>query len=131
MKYKHLVRKDTKEYVSLLRIDGITSAFTCSSPSMILNNNPDEEIFDYLNHENPEIDFSDYELISIDIIESTKLDAIGDDIRNKLTSIKNLIALLALNNKTNDETIKNKLVELIEVEINNSKTSIDYLTNIL
>ena len=131
MKYKHLVRKDTKEYVLLLTIDGITSAFTCSSPSMILNNNSDEEIFDYLKRENPEIDFSDYELISIDIIESTKLDAIGDDIRNKLTSIKNLIALLALNSKTNDDTIKNKLVELIEIEINNSKTSIDYLTNIL
>lgn len=66
---------------------------------MILNNNSDEEIFDYLNRENSEIDFSDYELISIDIIESAKLDVIGDDIKNKLTSIKNLIALLALNNK--------------------------------
>lgn len=131
MRYKHLVRKNTKEYVSLMTFNGITDAFTCSLPSMLLNDNPDDEIMNYLMRENPEIDFTPYELMSIDVNESSKLDAIGDDIRNKLTPIKNLIALLNEYNNNDDYLIKNKIMKLINSEIASSKQSVEYLSNIL
>lgn len=131
MKYRHLVRKDTKEFVSLMTFNGVTNAFTSSLPSMPLNNNSDDEIMDYLKRENPEIDFTAYELILIDVNESSKIDAIGEDIRNKLTPIKNLIALLNEYNHNDDFLIKNKIMKLINSEIASSKHCVEYLSNIM
>lgn len=59
------------------------------------------------------------------------LDEIGADIRNKLTPMKNLLALLETYNAENDELKREILMKYIIKEIEASKFSIEYLTNLL
>ncbi len=64
------------------------------------------------------------------MITQDELNAIGDDIRNKLSPLSSLISLLEKQKEVDDE-MKKKLQIYIDKEIKQCKISIDYLTNIL
>jgi hypothetical protein len=57
-------------------------------------------------------------------------EAIGADIRNKLSPLLNLISLLERQKEVND-VMKVKLQKYIDKEIKQSKISIEYLKNLL
>ena len=59
-----------------------------------------------------------------------ELDAIGADIRNKLSPLLNLISLLE-RQKEVDDNMKKKLQVYIDREIEQGKISIEYLKNLL
>ena len=59
-----------------------------------------------------------------------ELDAIGADIRNKLSPLNNLICLLE-RQKEVDNDMKIKIQEFIDREIEQGKISIEYLKNLL
>jgi hypothetical protein len=59
-----------------------------------------------------------------------ELNAIGDDIRNKLSPLSNLISLLERQKEVDDD-MKKMIQVYIDESIEQSKISIDYLTNIL
>lgn len=125
MKAKTLIRKDTKEYVHMYSFGlyGL-EPYTCELPQ-ILSITADIETLKKIN---PDIDFSNYELIDIDIINSGE---IGADIRNKLTPLKNLVTMLNKRENTTDTELYTELSRLIRKEINQCKISIDYLANLL
>ena len=60
-----------------------------------------------------------------------ELDAIGADIRNKLTPFKTLIDLIRVQRETEDPIMKEKLQEYINKSIHQSDISIEYLKNLL
>ena len=68
---------------------------------------------------------------SIETYSQDDLDKIAADIRNKLSPLKNMIALIKKQNETKDEIMKEKLQELIERETKICENSIDYLTNFI
>ena len=57
--------------------------------------------------------------------------AIAADIRNKLSPMKNLIALIRRQREESDPVMKEKLQKYINNEIHNSDVSITYLTNFI
>ena len=59
-----------------------------------------------------------------------ELDAIGADIRNKLSPLNNLISLLERQKEVDDD-MKVKIQEFIDREIEQGKISIKYLKNLL
>lgn len=125
MKAKTLIRKDTKEYVHIYSFLHGLEPYTCELPQ-ILASTADIETLKKINSD---IDFSNYELIDIDIINSGE---IGADIRNKLSPLKNLVTMLNEREKyTNDSKIYVELSCLIRKEINQCKISIDYLASLL
>jgi ABC-type transport system involved in Fe-S cluster assembly fused permease/ATPase subunit len=60
-----------------------------------------------------------------------ELDAIGADIRNKLTPFKTLIDLIRIQRETSDLARKEKLQEYINQSIHQADISIEYLKNLL
>lgn len=60
-----------------------------------------------------------------------ELDAIGADIRNKLTPFKTLIDLIRVQRETSDPVMKEKLQEYISKAIHQADISIEYLKNLL
>jgi hypothetical protein len=68
---------------------------------------------------------------SVETYSQDDLYKIAADIRNKLSPLKNMIALIKKQNETKDEVMKEKLQELIERETKICENSIDYLTNFI
>lgn len=64
-------------------------------------------------------------------MSADSLNEIGDDIRNKLTPTKNLLALLELYFREEDETKKAKLIGVITKERAKVKENVTYLSNLL
>lgn len=60
-----------------------------------------------------------------------ELDAIGADIRNKLTPFRTLIDLARIQRETSDPVMKEKLQEHINKSIHQAEISIEYLRNLL
>jgi hypothetical protein len=75
-----------------------------------------------------EINLDDYELIELETFE---VNSVGADIRNKLTPSLNLIALVDIYFKEEDEGKKYHLKRLIKTEMKNSKKNIKYIANLL
>lgn len=125
MKAKTLIRKNTKEYVHLYSF-GLDDfePFTCELPQILASTADIETLMNIFLG----VDFSNYELIEIDIINSGE---IGDDIRNKLTPLKNLVTMLNERENIVDTELYTKLSRLLRKEINRCKISIDYLANLL
>ena len=63
-------------------------------------------------------------------MKQEELDAIGADIRNKLSPMKTLVSLLEKQKDVDDE-MKVKLQKYIDDSIAQSKISIEYLKNLL
>ncbi len=125
MKIKTLRKKDTKEFVHLQLAcknneDYMThcmhEVYTGELP-MVLSPNVTRDIL--LQHYH-DVDFTNIELIEFELFEAN---TVGADIRNKLSPIANLVALLENGVDINAKYVQN--------EIKQSKISVDYLTNLL
>jgi len=64
-------------------------------------------------------------------IHKSELVSIGEDIRNKLGPLRNLISMIELYNRTIDMELRASIMKFIVKEIEQSKKSISYLTGIL
>lgn len=60
-----------------------------------------------------------------------QLDAMGADIRNKLSPFKNLIALIQAEREETDPAVKSKIQIYIDKECKNCYDNIEYLKNLL
>ena len=75
---------------------------------------------------------NDKVLDDVEVLDVVDLsDTIGADIRNKLTPMKNLLAMLKLQKDMADPKMKESLKKLIDNEIDQCEISIDYLTKLL
>jgi hypothetical protein len=75
-----------------------------------------------------QINLDDYELIELEAFE---VNTVGADIRNKLTPSLNLVALLDLYFKEEDEAKRYHLKRFIKTEMKQSKKNIKYISNLL
>ena len=82
-----------------------------------------DEFFSY-----PYIDTNEFELVEFELFESS---VIGADIRNKLTPIKNLIALIGIYLLEKSSGKKILLKGLIEKDIRQARISLEYLNKLM
>lgn len=127
MKFKALRRKDTKEFVVFRTYNNVDMLFTAEFPTLLAVTAD----IDYLKKKNEFINFDEYELVEIDIFTSDDKDAIGADIRNKLTPIKNLLALLKAYDAEKDEGKRFLMKAFIIGAIEKSEISLNYLQDLL
>jgi hypothetical protein len=127
MKFKALRRKDTKEFVIFRRYNNVDMLFTAEFPTLLA----ETADIEYLKKKNEFIDFEQFELVEIDVFVKGDDDSIGADIRNKLTPIKNLLALLTAYDKEPTESKKYLLKIYIYSEMKNCKNSLKYLQDLL
>jgi len=139
MKFKALRKKDTKEFVELCfhRHDEDPNKGTWVVYSGELPNpqpmSADTELMKvYYDQQRvpfpPEINLDDYELVEFDCIESG---VVGADIRNKLTPLLNLIALIDIYLKDEVPEKRVAIGNLLRKEIETSKICIKYLVKLL
>jgi hypothetical protein len=76
----------------------------------------------------PNFDVNEFELIELEIFESGVL---GADIRNKLSSIKNLLPMVSIYFLEKNEAKKLLIKGLIEKEIKQARKSLEYLSKLL
>lgn len=133
MKIKYLVNKKTNEFAEIMSLGDSYGIFTSKNPTQALNSEVTFESYkEYINNAFGEVvNLIDYDIKEFDVIDSGE---IGADIRNKLTSPLNLVALLEEFFKdevgyANEK--RTKLVEFIKKEMKQSKKSIEYLSNLL
>ena len=121
MKYKTLRKIDTKEYINIYAFSSF--GFTSEIPQLLSINTNIETMRNSL----PDTDFSNYEMIEVEVLNSGE---IGADIRNKLTPLKNLLAILK--NKNNIYNLDEiKYDKLMKKNIESCEISIDNLTDLL
>lgn len=87
-----------------------------------------DDMIEYFAEKNIEIDWENIEMVELDVIDSG---VVGADIRNKLGSPTNLLALLRLYfNEENADRIKT-LEKFIQKEMEVSENSLKYIANLL
>jgi hypothetical protein len=129
MKFKTLKRKDTGEFIVIDEINGVTCFFTSEIPRGLNSNVEYGDIAFYYSTIYPEFDITLLELVEYDMVDTAE---IGADIRNKLTPIKNLLALLKLQKDlTITDENRIKIQKLIDDSAEQSDISLKYLTNLL
>lgn len=129
MKVKFLLHKETREFVEITNYGGTPMVFTSELPHMPLNaDTSNDDILKYIKSNYPSINFDDYEVVEFDLVIAGD---IGADIRNKLSPPKNLVAMLEQYFELEDSTDKIVLLKYIKMEMNTTKTSIDYLSKLL
>lgn len=122
MKFKTLREIDTKKFV---RIYGMFISIS-ETPDLIPVQTTTEDLMKYYGDKFSLIELN-IELVEIDVDISGE---IGADIRNKLSPMKNLIAMLRDNiNITRNGDIK--MQKLFKKEIKKCEESIEYLKNLL
>ena len=128
MKVKTLRFKDTKEFVHILE-GGMVG--TSAIPDILAETASIDALKTYYEtfHPNAEIDYDNLEVVEYDFFESGE---VGADIRNKLSSPKNLICLLErFLNSDMTEGLKKDLIGYIEREMEQTKINVDYLADLL
>ena len=122
MKYKTLRRIDTKEFIHIIG----SRAYTCDIPDLLVDT---VMMDDLLTHSSVDVSkylFENAELIELDV---NICGEIGADIRNKLTPMKNLVAILK-----NAVFLRNgdvKMQAIIKKEIKKCGESIKYISNLM
>jgi len=132
MKIKALRYKDTKEFVHIEQFDDEPQICTSELPKVqpesatleLMKKIFNEEDF----YEGFELDWERMELVEFDLIEAG---VVGADIRNELTPLENLLALLKLLKKEQDSEKKKILEKFINKEIDKCEISIKYIANLL
>jgi len=128
MKVKTLRFKDTKEFVHILE-NGMVG--TCEIPDVLpLTASVDllKKYYEVSGQKTDNVDFENLEIIEFDFIESG---VVGADIRNKLSSPKNLVALLTEYFDNPEVPDFQKLERHIRKEMNQTKVSVEYLAKLL
>lgn len=140
MKFKALrTKREPKEFVEICfhRHDvdpnkGTWVVYTCDLPNPQPISADKELLKVYYDQQSvplpPEINLDDYELVEF---ESFEINTVGADIRNKLTPSLNLVALIDIYFKEEDESKRYHLKRLIKTEMKNCKKNIKYISNLL
>ncbi|MFA5366356.1 MAG: hypothetical protein WC333_00335 [Dehalococcoidia bacterium] len=133
MKFKTLRKKSSKEFVHIEMNSSfmcLLGVYTTEIPRLQPITATMEKLKElYAGYDMQGWSFDDFELVVLDIIDG---DAIGADIRNKLTPLKNLISMLrVLKTRKMDKDKRKRLKELVQKEMEQGDTCIDYLTNLL
>jgi hypothetical protein len=132
MKFKALrTKREPKEFVHIDTIATTMILYTGELPKPQPLTATLEAMKDYYRYDTPlpnNITLDDLELVEFEMFEA---DTVGADIRNKLTSCKNLVSLLKIYFKEEDEEMKEKIKEFIQKEMKNSENNINYIANLL
>lgn len=135
MKVKALRYKDTKEFVHIENDGEEPVIYTSSLPKVQPETATLEvmkELFENNDfYEGLELDFNKVELVEFDLIDYGE---VGADIRNKLSSQKNLVCLLERYFSVNVAHVseeRTQLAEYIKKEMEQSKINIDYIADLL
>jgi hypothetical protein len=139
MKFKALRNKETKEFVEIQKFGGINVVFTSELPNpqpLTATIDLMKQIYDGELSDGIDFDFNDFELVEFEMNEADSTFAYGADIRNKLTPIQNLLALLKIyftesSDKSFEDNKKQKLVRHIVKEREISEEMVKYLANLL
>lgn len=129
MKVKYLVHKETREFIEITNVCSTSIVFTSELPHMSMNADiSNDKILEYVKSEHPTINFDNYEVVMFDLIETG---TVGADIRNKLSSQSNLLAILEDYISIANEDTREKILVYIKKEMIQAKLSIEYLENLL
>ena len=130
MKVKTLRNKETKEFVHIDVHQNLnfTSVGTSETPRLLPMSSDLDGMIEYFNHKGIEVDWNNIEMVELDVIESGE---IGADIRNKLGSPTNLLAMLKLYFKEEDADRIRTLEMFIKKEMEVSEISLKYVANLL
>jgi hypothetical protein len=129
MKFKALREKDTKKFIEISKIGGVTMVFTSELPHPMSINATMEGIKSYYAEASPKINMDNFELIEYELFEA---DTVGADIRNKLTPPLNLLSLLRILKKKDLDDKKRKAIQrLVDKEINKCEKCIKYIANLI
>ena len=139
MRFKALRNKETKEFVEIQKFGGINVVFISELPNpqpLTATIDLMKQIYDGELSDGIDFDFNDFELVEFEMNEVDSTFAIGADIRNKLTPIQNLLALLKIyftesSDKSFEYNKKQKLVRHIVKEREISEEMVKYLANLL
>ena len=139
MRFKALRNKKTKEFVEIQKFGGINVVFISELPNpqpLTATIDLMKQIYDGELSDGIDFDFNDFELVEFEMNEVDSTFAIGADIRNKLTPIQNLLALLKIyftesSDKAFEYNKKQKLVRHIVKEREISEEMVKYLANLL
>jgi hypothetical protein len=140
MKFKALRNKETKEFVEIQNFGGMNILFTSELPKpqpMTATIELMKVLYDGGLTKIPQgFSIDDLELVEFEMNEADATFAIGADIRNKLTPIQNLLALLKIyftesSDKAFEYNKKQKLVRHIVKEREISEEMVKYLANLL
>jgi len=124
MKFKTLRKIDTKEFVHIYEMFDVFDLSTSEMPDLMTAQTTMEDLVKYYKFSPIELNI---ELVELDINISGE---IGADIRNKLTPVKNLIAMIInIPHVFRNGDVKTQA--LIKKEIKKCEESIKYLTNLL
>jgi hypothetical protein len=127
MKVKTLRNKTTGKFLHFQIDDfGATGrVIECSLPELLDADITLEGLLDHYASTYPYIDTREFEVIEFDLIES---EVIGADIRNKLSPIKNLIALIGVYLLEKSAGKKILMKGLLDRDIRQARISMEYLT---
>ena len=131
MKVKALRDKDTKEFITIMKLhsNGKNMVFCGDIPTVLAETATMELLKEVYPLNDSDFDnYDNFELVEYDLIESGE---VGADIRNKLTPCKTLASLVEvfLNEEHPDK--KNGIKELIWDVLEQNKKSVEYLANLL
>ena len=133
MKFKVLRNKETKAFVQLLKYNNRYMEFTSETPLLLPLSASIEGLKNvHMQESSVEItifvDYDNFEMIELDVLESG---VIGADIRNKLGSPTNLLAILKLYFKEENADRIRTLEKFIKKEMEVSEISLKYIANLL
>ena len=129
MKAKALRTKtEPKEFVQVANFMGSNYVCTSIIPHLMSEEATIKGLVDYYNGLTPPADISEFEIVELDIIDCG---VVGADIRNKLSSPTNLLALLKLYFEETDADRIRTLEKFIKKEMKQSEKSIKYISNLL
>lgn len=132
MKFKALrTKREPKEFIYIDVIEKTMIIYTCELPKPQPLTATLKLAKDYYKDCVPlpdQMSFDDMEMVEFEMYE---VNTVGADIRNKLTSSLNLISLLEVYFKEEDEEKKKKISKFIKDSMKQSKKSIKYIANLL
>jgi hypothetical protein len=125
MKVKALRNKTTGKYLHFKHDEYDAMVVERSLPELLEADITLETLLDHYDSTYPHIDTSEFEVVELDIVESG---VVGADIRNKLSPIKNLLAVIGIYFIEKSSGKKILLKGIINKDIKQSRISIEYLT---
>lgn len=132
MKFKALRTKtEPKEFIEIVNLGGVNMLFTCALPNPLPMTCTMEGLKEYHETQSPlpkEINLDDFELVEFDFIESG---VVGADIRNKLSPLKNLVAMVSLISDGTFDIEDKKMIRMIKGDVDKCKKNIKYIANLL
>jgi|ERR1035437_2851820 hypothetical protein len=135
MKFKALrTKKEPKEFITFQTFGDTTIMFTSNLPDPKPETATMEGLIEYYKKYQPlqdELTMDDIEMVEFEIFEA---DTVGADIRNKLSPPKNLVNMLEIYFEphiAHASEERQKLYELIKKEMQQTKESVKYLSELL